>query len=712
MRVWPGMPYPRGATWDGAGVNFALFSEHATKVEVCLFDSPDATRESERVTLPEQTDMIWHGYLPDLRPGQIYGYRVYGPHEPARGMRFNPNKVLLDPYAKAIGRDLRWDDSVFGYTIGQEDTTFDERDSAPYAALGMVIDTAFTWGEDRRPNTPWHRTLIYETHVKGLTMRHPGVPEAIRGTYAGLASEAILEYLVGLGVTAVELLPVHFRVDDRHLLERGLSNYWGYNTIGFFAPDPRYASGGPAPAGAVSEFKSMVRTLHAAGIEVILDVVYNHTAEGNQNGPTLSFRGSDNASYYRLSPEDPRFYMDYTGCGNTLNMRHPRVIQLLADSLRYWVTEMRVDGFRFDLASALARELHEVGKLDGFFDIILQDPVLSRVKLIAEPWHLGDGGYHVGNFPPGWAEWNGKYRDCVRRFWKGDGGEISELASRLSGSSDLYAHNGRKPYASVNLITCHDGYTLNDIVSYDEKHNMANGEENRDGHSDNNSWNCGVEGPTDDPTIKALREQQKRNMLATLLLSQGVPMLLAGDEFGHTQNGNNNAYCQDNELTWLNWDHTPEQKSLTKFVAKVIHIWRTHAVLRRRHFFQGRKLHGSGVTDVSWYDPSGAEMTEASWDSGWVRCFGVRWAGDRITELDEFGKPILGDTLLILVNAHWEALPFTLPSSAPAKQWEPILHTSAEELPAKTYRPKAAIQLAGRSLVVLRAPMKEKAADV
>ena len=711
MRVWPGLPYPRGATWDGAGVNFALFSEHAAKVELCLFDSPDAPEEAERVTLPEQTDMIWHGYLPDLRPGQVYGYRVHGPYDPSQGMRFNLNKVLLDPYAKAIGRNLRWDDALFGYAIGRDDLSFDERDSAAVAPLAMVIDTAFTWGEDRKPNTPWHKTLIYEAHVKGLTVRHPGVPEAIRGTYAGLASEAVIEHLTGLGVTAIELLPVQFRVDDRHLVEKGLANYWGYNTIGFFAPDPRYASGGPAPAGAVSEFKSMVRTLHAAGIEVILDVVYNHTAEGNQNGPTLSFRGVDNASYYRLSPDDPRYYMDYTGCGNTLNMRHPRTIQLLTDSLRYWVTEMRVDGFRFDLASALARELHEVGKLDGFFDIILQDPVLSRVKLIAEPWHLGEGGYHVGNFPVGWAEWNGKYRDCVRRFWKGDGGAVSELATRLSGSSDLYAHNGRKPYASVNLVTCHDGFTLHDLVSYDDKHNEANSEGNRDGHADNHSWNCGAEGPTDDPAVNELRERQKRNMLATLLLSQGVPMLLAGDEFGHTQNGNNNAYCQDNETTWLNWDHTPPQRELRNFVRRVVGVWRNQPVLRRRHFFQGRRLHGSGVTDVSWFDPTGGEMTDEAWDSGWARCFGVRWAGDLITETDEFGKPVVGDTLLILFNAHWEPLPFTLPDPAPADLWEPLLHTGAGEPTTRTYRASDVVELEGRSLVVLRAPKREEPVD-
>ncbi|MDQ3440210.1 MAG: glycogen debranching protein GlgX, partial [Planctomycetota bacterium] len=516
MRVWPGRPYPLGATWDGAGVNFAIFSENAIKVELCLFDSSGATAESQRVALPEHTDMVWHGYLPDVEPGQLYGYRVHGPYDPEKGHRFNAHKIVLDPYVKAIGRDVRWDDSLFGYKVGKDDLTFDKRDSAPFAALGAVVDTAFTWGDDRAPRTPWHKTLIYEAHVKGMTMRHNDVAENRRGTYAGIASEPIIQHLQSLGVTAIELLPVHYHLDDRNLLEKGLTNYWGYNTLNYFAPHVEYASK-DSPRGSVTEFKQMVRTLHAAGIEVILDVVYNHTCEGNQMGPTLSWRGVDNAAYYRLSPEDPRHYTDYTGCGNTLNMMHPRVLQLIMDSLRYWVTEMHVDGFRFDLASTLARELHEVNRLGAFFDIIHQDPIISQVKLIAEPWDVGPGGYQVGNFPVLWTEWNGKYRDTVRKFWKGEGGLASEIATRLSGSSDLYEGDGRKPYASINFITCHDGFTMQDLVSYNEKHNEANGENNKDGANDNESWNCGVEGSTDDVSIIETRERQKRNLVATLM---------------------------------------------------------------------------------------------------------------------------------------------------------------------------------------------------
>src|SRR4051812_22788502 len=534
MRIWPGRSYPLGATWDGAGVNFALFSEHATRVELCLFDSPQADKETHRITLSEHTDQVWHAFLPDLQPDQLYGYRVHGPHEPARGHRFNPNKVLLDPYAKAIGRDLRWDDALFAYHIGDKgaDLKFDERDSAPFAPLAAVVDNAFTWGDDRPPRTPWHKTLIYEVHVKGFTKRHPDVLESLRGTYAGLGTEAAIRHLKDLNVTAVELLPVHHHLNDRHLLDTGKTNYWGYNTLSFFAPHAEY----DAPNNTLSpvtEFKTMVRALHAAGIEVVLDVVYNHTAEGNQMGPTLSWRGIDNAAYYRLSPEDPRYYMDFTGCGNTLNMQHPKVLQLIMDSLRYWVTEMHVDGFRFDLASTLARELFEVNKLGAFFDIIHQDPILSQVKLIAEPWDVGPGGYQVGNFPPGWTEWNGKYRDNVRKFWKGDGGTASEFATRLCGSSDLYAWSGRAPYASINFITCHVGFTLQDLVSYNDKHNEANGEGNKDGANDNNSWNGGAEGPTDDAGINALRARQKRNLIATLFFSEGVPMVCGGDELSH-----------------------------------------------------------------------------------------------------------------------------------------------------------------------------------
>ncbi len=590
MRVWPGRSYPLGATWDGAGVNFALFSEHATKVELCLFDSVEAAKETERIPVKEYTDMVWHCYLPDVQPDQLYGYRVSGPYDPANGHRFNPNKILLDPYAKAVGRDLRWDDSLFGYKVGDPDAdlTIDDRDNAAFAPLGAVVDSAFTWGDDRSPRTPWHQTLIYELHVKGFTKRMPGVPEKFQGTYAGLASESAIQHLTSLGVTAVELMPVHHHVDERHLVEKKLCNYWGYNTLAFFAPDLRYGTGQSARE-SVHQFKMMVRALHAAGLEVILDVVYNHTAEGNQLGPTLSMRGIDNAAYYRLSPKDKRYYMDFTGCGNTLNMIHPRVLQLIMDSLRHWVQEMHVDGFRFDLASTLARELFAVNKLGAFFDIIQQDPILSQCKLIAEPWDVGEGGYQVGNFPVLWTEWNGKYRDTVRRFWKGDGGTASEFATRLSGSSDLYEQSGRLPHASINFITCHDGFTLQDLVSYNDKHNEANGEDNKDGANDNNSWNCGAEGPTDDPKINELRDRQKRNLLATLLLSQGVPMICGGDELGHTQKGNNNAYCQDNELTWLDWGLDPRRQEFLDFVRKVVRVWREQPVFQRRKFFQGAR---------------------------------------------------------------------------------------------------------------------------
>ncbi|HHN72800.1 MAG TPA: glycogen debranching enzyme GlgX, partial [Thermopetrobacter sp.] len=581
MKIRPGSPYPLGATWDGVGVNFAIFSEHATRVELCLFDSVDAERESVRIPLPERTDMVWHGYVPDLIPGQLYGYRVYGPWDPEQGHRFNPNKVVFDPYAKAVGRPLRWADELYGYTYGHPsaDLKMDERDNAAWAPLAAVIDPAFTWGDDRRPNTPWHNTVIYEVHVKGFTKLHPEVPELLRGTYSGLASEPAIRHLKELGVTAVELMPVHHHAYERHLVEHNLSNYWGYNTLAFFAPDTRYAAA-TQPAEAVREFKRMVRVLHAAGLEVILDVVYNHTAEGNHLGPTLSLRGIDNAAYYRLSPENRRYYVDFTGCGNTLNMVHPRVLQLIMDSLRYWVLDMHVDGFRFDLASTLARELHEVDKLGAFFDIIHQDPVLSQVKLIAEPWDLGEGGYQVGNFPVGWTEWNGRYRDTVRAFWKGDGGMMSEMATRLAGSSDLYEHSGRRPYASINFVTCHDGFTLQDLVSYNEKHNEANLEGNRDGENNNLSWNCGVEGPTDDPAIVALRERQKRNFIATLMLSQGVPMISGGDELSRTQRGNNNAYCQDNEISWYDWQLDERRRDFLEFVRYVVKLRREHPVLR------------------------------------------------------------------------------------------------------------------------------------
>jgi glycogen operon protein len=706
MRVWPGRPYPLGATWDGAGVNFALFSEHATKVALCLFDDRDAGTEAERVPVKEHDHQVWHCYLPDVIPAQLYGYRVDGPYDPAKGHRFNPNKIVLDPYAKAIGRDLRWDDTLFGYKIGDPaaDLSFDDRDNAAHAPLAAVLEPAFTWGDDRPPRTPWHKTLIYELHVKGFTQRLPGVPEELRGTYGGLATEAAIEHLRSLNVTAVELMPVHHHVDDRHLIASGRTNYWGYNTLAFFAPDLRYASA-PSPCKSVAELKMMVRSLHAAGIEVILDVVYNHTAEGNQMGATLSMRGVDNASYYRLSPQDPRYYMDFTGCGNTLNMMHPRVLQLIMDSLRYWVLEMHVDGFRFDLASTLARELFEVDKLGAFFDIIHQDPVLSQVKLIAEPWDVGAGGYQVGNFPVLWTEWNGKYRDCVRRFWKGEGGTASEMATRLSGSSDLYQHDGRHPYASIDFITCHDGFTFQDLVSYNQKHNEANGEGNKDGTDNNDSWNCGAEGPTNDPAVLALRARQKRNLIATLLLSQGVPMILGGDELSHTQQGNNNAYCQDNEIAWLNWDLDDERKAFLEFVRILTRIRLEQPVFQRRRFFQGRPIRGEGISDVSWFQPSGQEMSDQDWNAGFARCLGMRLAGDQIGEADERGDPIEGDTFLLLFNAHHEGIPFTLPATRPEHYWETVLDTAAGPVPAGAPPSFGAGQqyaLQPRSVAVLR----------
>ena len=703
MRVWPGHPYPLGATWDGGGTNFAIFSEHATKVELCLFDDANDTVERQRVPLKEQTDQVWHAYLPDVRPGQCYGYRVHGPYEPERGHRFNAHKLVLDPYAKAIARKVLWSDAMFGYKIGdpQADLQIDDRDSAPYAPLGVVVDPSFTWGDDRRPQIPWHRTVIYELHVKGFTMQHPDIPEDIRGTYAALTSDPVLRHLEQLGVTTVELMPIHHHVDDRHLVERGLANYWGYNTLAFFAPDIRYVSSGRAED-AVREFKMLVRSFHAAGIEVILDVVYNHTAEGNQMGPTLSLRGIDNSAYYRLAPDQPRYYMDFTGCGNTLNMRHPRVLQLIMDSLRYWVLEMHVDGFRFDLASALARELHEVDRLGAFFDIIHQDPILSQVKLIAEPWDVGPGGYQVGNFPVLWTEWNGKYRDCIRRFWKGDGGLTGEMASRLAGSSDLYEHSGRRPYASINFITCHDGFTLQDLVSYNDKHNMANGEENRDGANDNHSWNCGVEGPTDDAQIAELRARQKRNLIATLMLSQGVPMLLAGDELGQTQQGNNNTYCQDSELSWLDWNLTHEEQEFLAFVKQVIKLRSEHPVLRRRQFLQGQVAEGSPLKDLVWLTPAGVEMTSEDWNAGYVRCLGMLLSGEAIAETDSRGRRIMGDTLMLLLNAHHEPITFKLPTLPRVQRWDILLNT-AQPLERVQSRSKLTeILLPARSMLMLR----------
>uniref|UniRef100_A0A7C2PC46 Glycogen debranching enzyme GlgX n=1 Tax=Schlesneria paludicola TaxID=360056 RepID=A0A7C2PC46_9PLAN len=702
MQVWPGRPSPLGATWDGRGVNFAVFSEHATQIDLCLFDSPAATHESARIPLPEQTDFVFHGYVPNLRPGQLYGFRAHGPYAPTHGHRFNPHKVLLDPYARAIGRDLAWSDTLFGYTIGDArgDVSFDPRDNADVAPLAAVVSSRFRWGNDRRLQTPWHKTLIYEMHVKGFTALSPWVPRELRGTYAGLASEGALRHLRSLGVTAVELMPVHYHVDDRFLVDQGRVNYWGYNTLGYFAPDLKLAAD-KSPQGSVNEFKRMVRTLHRNGFEVILDVVYNHTAEGNHLGPTLSLKGLDNAAYYRLVSGNPRYYMDYTGCGNTLNMLCPRVLQLIMDSLRYWVLEMHVDGFRFDLASALARELHAVDKLGAFFDIIHQDPVLSQVKLIAEPWDLGEGGYQVGNFPVLWTEWNGKYRDCVRRFWRGDGHTVSEFATRLCGSSDLYEHSGRRPYASINFVTCHDGFTLHDLVSYNHKHNEANGQNNQDGDSHNNSWNCGVEGPTDDVKIRRLREQQKRNFIATLLLSQGVAMLRMGDETGHTQQGNNNAYCQDNEISWLNWRFTDEQSDLLEFTRKCVRLWKEQPVLQRRQFFQGRPIRGDEIRDVIWFAPSGAEMSDQDWHNGHGRCLGMRLEGRMTDEIDDRGRHITGDTLLVLMNSHHEPVPFRMPPQGPGEFWQPVLDTAHEPL-YRRFHGTDLYPLQGRSLAVLR----------
>lgn len=710
MKFMPGSPYPLGATWDGAGVNFSLFSENATKVELCLFDGPDGKFERERITLPEQTDLVWHVYLPEVRPGQLYGFRVHGPYEPEAGHRFNPAKLLLDPYAKAISGTIRWSDAMFGYTVGDpaEDLSRDDRDSAQGIPKCVVIDPAFTWGEDRPPRIPWHKTIIYEVHVKGFTLRHPYVAEPLRGSYAGLASPASIDYLRRLGITAVEVMPVHHFATDKHLVDRGLTNYWGYNSIGFFAPDVRYSNSGGL-GGQVTEFKTMVKTLHDAGIEVILDVVYNHTAEGNHMGPTLCFRGIDNTAYYRLVQDKLRYYMDYTGCGNTLNMTHPRTLQLIMDSLRYWVLEMHVDGFRFDLASALARELHAVDRLGAFFDIIHQDPTLSQVKLIAEPWDLGEGGYQVGNFPVLWAEWNSKYRDTVRRFWKGDEGQVGDLAFRLTGSSDLYEPSGRRPSASINFITAHDGFTLHDLVSYNEKHNEANGEDNRDGHNENLSWNCGAEGPSTDSEIIRLRERQKRNFLASLLLSQGVPMICAGDEIGRTQHGSNNAYCQDNELSWLDWKLDQRGRNLLAFTCHLIELSRRHPVLRRRRFFQGRRIRGSEVKDLSWFRPDGKEMGDDDWNDSSARTLGLRLAGDAIEVVDSRGERIVDDTLVLLLNAHHATVPFTLPAHRAGVRWELILDTR-EPAGRRRRRPMKggeAYDLEGRSVALLRLRRKQ-----
>jgi glycogen operon protein len=707
MKLWPGKPYPLGATWDGAGVNFSLFSENATAVDLCLFDSADGIKEVARIPVREKTGYVWHIYLPEARPGQLYGYRVHGAYEPARGLRFNPAKLLLDPYAKAIAGTIKWSDALFGYTIGHPDADLapDPRDSAAGLPKCVVIDPAFSWGDDLPPRIEWHRTLIYELHVKGFTARHPQVPERLRGSYAALTCAPVLDYFLSLGITAVELMPVHQFVADKHLVDRGLTNYWGYNSIGFFAPDARYSSSGVLGA-QVTEFKTMVKTLHREGIEVILDVVYNHTAEGNHLGPTLCFRGIDNAAYYRAvqtENEGYRYYMDFTGCGNTLDMTDPAVLRLVMDSLRYWVEEMHVDGFRFDLASALARELQTVDKLGSFFDIIYQDPVLSGVKLIAEPWDLGEGGYQVGNFPVLWAEWNGVYRDTVRRFWKGDAGQVGSMAYRLTGSSDLYGQGGRKPHASINFVTAHDGFTLHDLVSYSDKHNEANGENNQDGHNDNLSWNCGTEGGTTDSGILNLRERQKRNFLATLLLSQGVPMLLAGDECGRTQHGNNNAYCQDNEISWFDWNIEGRRESLLDFTRELIRLFHEHPVLRRRHFFQGRQIRGSEAKDLVWFRADGHEMSGTDFDEVETRCFGLSLAGDAIYETDSRGNRIIDDTLLILLNAHHDPVPFTLPKLRPKTNWQLLVDTREGVVRRPpTFRSGTAFTMESRSLALFR----------
>ncbi len=679
VRIWLGYPYPLGATWMKNGVNFALFSESAASVDLCLFDSPDARQENIRIPMTEHTDQVWHIFLPDVRPGQLYGFRVFGPYDPERGQRFNSSKLLIDPYAKAIAGRVNWADEMFGYVVGgpSDDLARDFRDDAWGMPKAVVIDPEFDWRETPRPQIPLHSSVIYELHTKGFTKLNEKIPAELRGTYAGLGSAPAIEYLKDLGVTAVELLPVHAYINDKALVDRGLTNYWGYNSIGFFAPESKYSSNG-VTGGQVTEFKEMVRNLHAAGLEVILDVVYNHTAEGSHLGPTLAFRGIDNQAYYRLAPEDPRFYMDFTGTGNTFNLLHPRALQLVMDSLRYWVLDMHVDGFRFDLASTLARDANGVNKLHAFFEIIHQDPVISQVKLIAEPWDVGEGGYQVGNFPILWAEWNGKYRDTIRSFWKGDEGKIGEVAYRLTGSPDLYQTSGRRPYASVNFITAHDGFTLNDLVSYNEKHNEANGEENRDGDNNNHSWNHGAEGPSDDPEINQLRLQQRRNFLTTLLLSQGVPMLTAGDESARTQHGNNNAYCQDNEISWLDWNLDDSQKSLLDFTKRLIKLRHDHPVFRRPKFFQGRRIRGSEIRDVMWFTPGGAEMNDDEWNSPFVRCLGMLLSGDTIDVQTFEGEPIRDSSFLLIINAHHEPIPFVLPGQKDVA-WQLLLDTASEK---------------------------------
>jgi isoamylase len=706
MRVWPGQPYPLGATWDGEGVNFALFSESATGVELCLFNHEDDESEAHKISLREHTDQVWHCYLPDVRPGQFYGYRVHGPYKPEEGMRFNPAKLLIDPYAKAITGEIRWSNALFAYKVGgpKEDLEPDPSNSAGGVPKSVVIDNAFTWESDKHPRTPWNRTVIYECHVKGMTIRHPEVPENLRGKYLGLCSDPMLDYFKALGVTAVELLPVHQFVIDRQLAERGLTNYWGYNSIGFFAPDVRYSQ--RSLGNQVYEFKSMVKTFHSAGIEVILDVVYNHTGEGNHLGPTLSLRGIDNHAYYRLD-KNPRFYTDFTGTGNSLNMQHPRTIQLIMDSLRYWVQEMHIDGFRFDLAPVLARELYEVNRLSAFFDIIHQDPTLANVKLIAEPWDIGPGGYQVGNFPIKWAEWNGKYRDALRKFWRGEQGQIPELASRLAGSSDIYQWSGRSQYASVNFVTAHDGYTLQDLVSYEQKHNEANGENNRDGHDDNLSRNWGVEGETDDENIITRRHRVMKSMLASLAFSQGVPMLSHGDELARSQRGNNNAYCQDNELTWVDWELDGRKRDLLEFTQRILALRHANPTLRRRHFFRGDTKEGDTGKDVTWIRSDGKELGDEDWRNRSSQTLGMLINGDATDETDDRGRPIRGDTLLLILNAGDNDVKFLLPPLKHAGLWTHLLDTAR---PSGHIIKEDFVEVSGHGLALVRFGMERRTA--
>ncbi|MDP5228034.1 MULTISPECIES: glycogen debranching protein GlgX [Arthrobacter] len=696
-QVWPGKAYPLGATYDGAGTNFALFSERAEGVELCLLDE-DGTEQ--RIPLTEVDGYVWHAYLPSVKPGQKYGYRVSGPYDPAHGDRFNPAKLLLDPYAKAVAGEIDWDPAVFCYDHA-DPASRNDQDSAPHMMLGVVVNPFFDWAGDRAPGTPYHASLIYEAHVRGLTMLHPEVPDEQRGSYAGVAHPAVIKHLQELGVTAIELMPVHQFVNDSVLQDKGLANYWGYNTIGFFAPHNGYSASGDHGE-QVQEFKAMVRDLHRAGIEVILDVVYNHTAEGNHLGPTLSFRGIDNAAYYRLMDDDPQYYMDYTGTGNSLNARNPHSLQLLMDSLRYWVTEMHVDGFRFDLAATLAREFYDVDKLSSFFELVQQDPVVSQVKLIAEPWDVGPGGYQVGNFPPQWTEWNGKYRDTVRDFWRGEPATFGEFASRLTGSADLYEHSGRRPMASINFVTAHDGFTLKDLVSYNQKHNEANGEENRDGESHNRSWNCGVEGPTDDPAVLALRSRQQRNLLASLLLSQGVPMILHGDELGRTQQGNNNAYCQDSPLSWVHWDAV--DAGLVEFTAAVSKLRHEHPVFRRRRFFDGRPAatsEGEWLPDVVWLDTDGTQMTDDDWNNGFARTLAMFLNGGAIQAPGERGEEILDDDFMLCFNAHDDEVDFRLPGENFAVSWTPVLDTSGAECRG-SHAARATVKVPAKSMLVLQ----------